>query len=137
MSSVDDPEYHIILALQKMGIYMERDKTALAALSAKDQATRLQSAFDKAVETCCILPLLFNKKELRPGKLKLSHRKKWTGWDESRRATYLSDTDRFRGSVKAIGPSIFSTSPSRSNVFFQGDHSLWGPFRIARYSVEV
>ena len=106
-SSIGDPEYHILLALQKMGVYMERDKSALAALSAEDQALRLQFAFDKTVETCCILPLLFNKKELKPGKLKLSHRNKWRGWDEDRRAVYLSDSNHMRGLVRAIGLSHF------------------------------
>jgi hypothetical protein len=74
----------IIHVLTKMGIYLERDKINLSKLSPSDQNERIQKAFDRAVENCCILPLLFTKRELGSGKLILSDRPEWEGWRESR-----------------------------------------------------
>ncbi|KAJ7763047.1 hypothetical protein B0H16DRAFT_1311317 [Mycena metata] len=71
----------IILALTRMGIYMERDRTKLDLLSASAQNSRLRKALDRAVENCCIFPLMFPEKEDREmGKLVVSNLPEWEGW---------------------------------------------------------
>lgn len=74
----------IILALSKMGIYMERDRKNLDLLTPEEQNVRLQNALDRAIENCCIFPLLFSKAELGDGKLVLLKKPQWTGWREDR-----------------------------------------------------
>lgn len=74
----------IILALSKMGIYMERDRTKLDALSPSTQNTRLRKAFDRAVENCCIFQLLFQKEQREMGKLVLTGLPEWDDWRVSR-----------------------------------------------------
>lgn len=74
----------IILALTKMGIYLERDKASLDKLKPMEKYERVSNAFEKAVENCCIFSLLFTKRELGPGKLVLSAKPQWEGWKDSR-----------------------------------------------------
>jgi hypothetical protein len=69
---------------------MERDRKALDKLSHKDQNTRLQNAFNRAVENCCIFPMLFAKQELGKGNVILLGEPRWKGWRESK----LMDTCR-------------------------------------------
>ncbi|KAJ7757196.1 hypothetical protein DFH07DRAFT_1060641 [Mycena maculata] len=59
----------IILVLSKMGIYMERDRTNLDALSPSAQNTRLRKALDRGLDNCCIFQLLFAKELREMGKL--------------------------------------------------------------------
>ncbi|KAJ7690230.1 hypothetical protein B0H17DRAFT_1134493 [Mycena rosella] len=105
----------IILALSKMGIYMERNRAKLSALSPAAQNTRLRKVFDRAVENCCILPLLFDKDHREAGKLVLGDLPEWTGWRISRKGRLALGMDNF---VRNLGT-----------------HSLWAPFRMGRYSV--
>lgn len=83
-TQLDQTNASIILALSKMGIYMERDRKNLDKLSPSEQNIRLQKAFDRTVENCCILPLLFGKHELGKGKLVLLGKPQWTGWRDSK-----------------------------------------------------
>ena len=69
---------------------MERDRKALDKLSHKDQNTRLQNAFNRAVENCCIFPMLFAEQELGKGNVILLGEPRWKGWRESE----LMDTRR-------------------------------------------
>jgi hypothetical protein len=78
----------IIHVLTKMNIYLNRDRINLNKLSPLEQNKRIQKAFDRAVENCCILPLLFTKRELASGNLVLSDRQEWEGWKESRMDTF-------------------------------------------------
>lgn len=105
----------IIHVLTKMGIYLERDKVNLSKLSPSDQNERIQKAFDCAVENCCILPLLFEKSELAPGKLVLSDRPEWEGWRQSQlsKLSKLSPSSapgnilNMKAFVDAIGRCIY------------------------------
>ena len=106
---IDITNASIILALSKMGIYMERDKKNLAGLSPKEQNIRLQKAFDRAVENCCILPLLFSKSELAKGNISLVGKPVWKGWGpnkipEMRRRTLQSPPEStMQAMVNTIG----------------------------------
>lgn len=82
--SLEQTNASIILALTKMGIYMERDRKNLDKLSPQDQNARLQNAFDRAVENCCIFPMLFSKKELGKSKLILVDKPQWDGWKDNK-----------------------------------------------------
>ncbi|KAJ6574435.1 hypothetical protein B0H19DRAFT_933161 [Mycena capillaripes] len=84
MSGPAQVNAEIILALSKMGIYMERDRTKLDTLSSSAQNARLRKAFDRAVENCCIFPLLFLKEQREMGKLVVSDLPEWAGWRDSR-----------------------------------------------------
>ncbi|KAJ7438514.1 hypothetical protein B0H11DRAFT_1724989 [Mycena galericulata] len=75
----------IILVLSKMGIYMERDRKRLDCLSPAAQNTRLKKALDRAVENCCIFPLMFSKETREMGNLVLSDLPEWAGWRTSRK----------------------------------------------------
>lgn len=81
----------MILALTKMGIYLERDKASLDRLKPMEKFKRVSDAFEKAVENCCIFPLLFTKRELGPGKLVLSDKPQWEGWKDSRETLVRND----------------------------------------------
>ncbi|RDB16410.1 hypothetical protein Hypma_002777 [Hypsizygus marmoreus] len=118
----------IVLALTKMGIYLERDKANLARMTMAEQNERLQAAFDRAIENCCIYPLLFSKRELvaSGGKLVISDRPEWEGWRENKRATAMKEMSPMR----SIGSRDMSAL-----VRILGNHSLWAPFRMGRYSV--
>lgn len=74
----------MILALTKMGIYLERDKVGLDKLKPLDKYKRISKAFEQAVENCCILSLLLTKRELDPGKLVLSDKPQWGKWRDNR-----------------------------------------------------
>ncbi|KAJ7226912.1 hypothetical protein GGX14DRAFT_347718 [Mycena pura] len=76
----DQANAEIILALSKMGIYMERDREKLDTLSPSAQNTRLRKALDRAVDNCCIFQLLFTKEHREMGKLVLSALPEWEGW---------------------------------------------------------
>ncbi|KAJ7620305.1 hypothetical protein FB45DRAFT_754691 [Roridomyces roridus] len=76
----------LILVLLKMGVYMERDRLKLDGMSSTARTTRLRKALDRAVENCCIFPLLFPPKEDREmGKLVLSTLPEWKDWRVARR----------------------------------------------------
>ncbi|KAJ7226905.1 hypothetical protein GGX14DRAFT_347331 [Mycena pura] len=79
----DQANAEIILALSKMGIYMERDREKLDTLSPSAQNTRLRKALDRAVDNCCIFQLLFTKEHREMRKLFLSASPEWEGWRET------------------------------------------------------
>ncbi|KAJ6628308.1 hypothetical protein B0H10DRAFT_1990823 [Mycena sp. CBHHK59/15] len=116
----------IILALSKMGIYMERDRAKLNTLSPAAQNTRLRKALDRAVDNCCIFQLLFSKESREMGQLVLEELPQWDGWRESRKELF--------GTRDAW---LDAPENNRMERFVQtlGTHSLWAPFRMGRYSV--
>ncbi|KAJ6550981.1 hypothetical protein DFH09DRAFT_925583 [Mycena vulgaris] len=81
----------IILALSKMGIYMERDSAKLATMSTAAQNTRLRKAFDRAVENCCIFELLFSKDQRERGQLVLYGLPEWAGWRVRKMETFVKN----------------------------------------------
>ncbi|KAJ7661992.1 hypothetical protein DFH06DRAFT_987748 [Mycena polygramma] len=85
---LEEQNEHIVLALRKLGIYMARNEELAALPSAAEKNEYLQNALDAAVETCCIFPLLFEKREIAPGKLVVSKKPQWTGWTQRRRGTW-------------------------------------------------
>lgn len=86
----------LVLALSVLGIYMERDKLELSKLPVADRHARLLQALDRAVENCCIFPLVFgNKSEYAMGKLKLSHRPQWTNLHQDKSAVYVEMMRKF------------------------------------------
>ncbi|KAF9817800.1 hypothetical protein IEO21_03142 [Rhodonia placenta] len=89
MADIKADNESLVFALRTLGFYMERDRLVLEAMSPKDQNVRLKKAFDRAVENVCIMSLLYDVKESRAGKLKLSNRRKWSGWQENRNALYI------------------------------------------------
>jgi hypothetical protein len=99
----------IILALLKMGIYMERDRVKLDTLSLSAQNARLRKAFDRAVENCCIFQLLFSKEEREIGKLSLSRLPEWNGWRTARSDFSLQGTleQGMESFVKSLGACLF------------------------------
>jgi hypothetical protein len=111
-SQLETTNASIILALSKMGVYMERDRKALDKLSPEDQNIRLQNAFNRVVENCCIFPMLFSKQELGKGKLVFLDKPQWTGWRDSkvaamRRKMAQTNGDFFKAWVSTMG-KIFS-----------------------------
>jgi hypothetical protein len=109
VSQLEETNANIILALSKMGVYMERDRNALDKLSPQERNARLQNAFDRTVENCCIFPMLFSKQEQGMHKLVLSSgRLQWTGWRESklrdlRLAIHQCDGNFFKAWVTTLG----------------------------------
>jgi hypothetical protein len=74
----------MILALTKMGIYLERDNPNLDKLKPLEKHERIKRAFDQAVENCCIFPLLFTKREIGPGKLVPLDKPQWEDWKDGK-----------------------------------------------------
>ncbi|EED81311.1 predicted protein [Postia placenta Mad-698-R] len=89
MADIKADNESLVFALRTLGFYMERDRLVLEAMSLKDQNVRLKKAFDRAVENVCIMSLLYDVKESRAGKLKLSNRRKWSRWQENRNALFI------------------------------------------------
>lgn len=128
MADIKADNESLVFALRTLGFYMERDRLVLEAMSPKDQNVRLKKAFDRAVENVCIMSLLYDVKESRAGKLKLSNRRKWSGWQENRNALYIQtirDTpgDQFRRGLTTLAKCL-------------GKHSIWASIRMGHYSVE-
>ncbi|KAJ7138926.1 hypothetical protein C8R46DRAFT_921661 [Mycena filopes] len=84
----------LILALSKMGIYMERDRKQLDTMSASAQNARLKKALDRAVENCCIFPLLFTKEQREMGELVVSGLPEWEGWRDPAKVPVIHFLDR-------------------------------------------
>ncbi|KAJ7653622.1 hypothetical protein DFH06DRAFT_523729 [Mycena polygramma] len=127
---LEEQNEHIVLALRKLGIYMARNEELAALPSAAEKNEYLQNALDAAVETCCIFPLLFEKREIAPGKLVLSKKPQWTGWTVDR-------TVQLRNRMMELmkRPETAKLAPLQAMVEIHGDHTLWAPFRMGRYSV--
>ncbi|KAJ7147684.1 hypothetical protein C8R43DRAFT_1237197 [Mycena crocata] len=127
---LDEQNEHIILALRKLGIYMARNEELDALPSAAEKNVYLQKALDAAVETCCICPLLFEKRELAPGKLVLSKKPQWTGWT-------VDHALQLRSRILELKkrPETAKLAALQAMVEIHGDHALWAPFRMGRYSV--
>lgn len=128
MADIKADNESLVFALRTLGFYMERDRLVLEAMSPKDQNVRLKKAFDRAVENVCIMSLLYDVKESRAGKLKLSNRRKWSGWQENRNALYIQtirDTpgDQVRRGLTTLAKCL-------------GKHSIWASIRMGHYSVE-
>ncbi|KAJ7025846.1 hypothetical protein C8F04DRAFT_967195 [Mycena alexandri] len=121
----------IILALTKMGIYMERDRTKLDLLSASAQNSRIRKALDRAVENCCIFPLMFPGKEDREmEKLVVSGLSEWQGWRLPRKTMFrtrlfvIHFVDRpnscgilLQKQTGIVGMSIVMSNPFKSSGF--------------------
>lgn len=148
MADIKADNESLVFALRTLGFYMERDRLVLEAMSPKDQNVRLKKAFDRAVENVCIMSLLYDVKESRAGKLKLSNRRKWSGWQENRNALYIQtirDTpgDQFRRGLTTLAKCLGKCDPvvltgfSVFVFFFSGKHSIWASIRMGHYSVEV
>ncbi|KII94145.1 hypothetical protein PLICRDRAFT_695188 [Plicaturopsis crispa FD-325 SS-3] len=131
-SQLDANNANIILAMTKMGIYMDRGKARLESLNRAERNVVLRKAFDRGVETCCIFTLLFEKRELGMGKLVLSTRPKWVDWSKDR-------TDELSANRQLLktDPFVSKFRDMKPWVQLLGDYSLWGPFRMGRYSIEA
>ncbi|KAJ7461154.1 hypothetical protein FB451DRAFT_1140655 [Mycena latifolia] len=121
----------IILALSKMGVYMERDRAKLAAMSPSTQNTRLRKAFDRAVENCCIFPLLFDKEQREMGKLSFEGLPDWTGWRTSHKELMSRQSRTMDNFVKALGTILhFIDRPMSLSILLQKQTGLSGGMMV-------